>query len=168
MKIVHIITSLGDGGAEHTLFKICKYDKNNKHIVVSLRGPGKYSSHLKKIGIKVYCLNMSFYSLIKFFYLIKILRFFSPDIVQTWLVHSDFIGGIAAKFLGIKNIIWNIRYSNFEFKKARLTTILLVKLLSILSFFVPKLIIVVSKKAKKIYENEGYDKKKIKIHSKWL
>ena len=33
MKILHIITGLGDGGAELTLFKICKYDKVNKHFV---------------------------------------------------------------------------------------------------------------------------------------
>ena len=36
MKVVHIITGLGDGGAEHTLFKVCKYDSLNKHIVISL------------------------------------------------------------------------------------------------------------------------------------
>ena len=36
MKIVHIITGLGDGGAEHTLYKICKYEKTHKHIVISL------------------------------------------------------------------------------------------------------------------------------------
>ena len=35
MKIVHIINGLGDGGAEHTLFKICKYDIKNKHIVIT-------------------------------------------------------------------------------------------------------------------------------------
>ena len=33
MNILHIITGLGDGGAEHTLYKICKYDTKNKHIV---------------------------------------------------------------------------------------------------------------------------------------
>ena len=35
MKIVQIITGLEDGGAEHTLYKICKYDKFNEHIVIS-------------------------------------------------------------------------------------------------------------------------------------
>ena len=30
MKIVQIITGLEDGGAEHTLYKICKYDKFNE------------------------------------------------------------------------------------------------------------------------------------------
>ena len=57
MKVVHIITSLGDGGAENTLFKICKYDTFNKHFVISLKGPGKYFLLLNKLGIKVYCLK---------------------------------------------------------------------------------------------------------------
>ncbi len=163
MKIVHIITSLGDGGAEQTLFKICKHDKINKQIVISLRGPGKYFSLLKKLGIKVYYLNINFFSIHKFFILIKLLRSLKPDVVQTWLVHADFIGGIAAKLAGINKIIWNIRYSNFDIKKAKLTTILIIKLLSRLSYFIPKLIIIVSKRAKKLYELEGYDKKKIKF-----
>ena len=47
MKIVHIITSLDDGGAEHTLYKICKYDKSSEHIVISLKGAGKYFYLLK-------------------------------------------------------------------------------------------------------------------------
>jgi hypothetical protein len=122
MKIIHIITRLGDGGAEHTLFKICKYDKNNKHIVISLKGPGKYFKLLKKLGIKVYCLNLNFFSIYKFFFLIKLLRSLKPDLVQTWLVHADFIGSIAARLAGIKNIIWNIRYSNLKLRKAKITT----------------------------------------------
>ena len=61
MRILHIITSLGDGGAEHTLFKICKYDKRNKHIVISLKDQGKYFSLLKKNNTQVFCLNMNFF-----------------------------------------------------------------------------------------------------------
>ena len=62
MKILHIITGLGDGGAELTLFKICKYDKVNQHIVISLTNKGKYFSLLNKLGIEVYCLNMNFFN----------------------------------------------------------------------------------------------------------
>lgn len=163
MKVVHIITGLGDGGAEHTLFKICKYNTCNKHIVISLKGPGKYYLLLRKIGIKVYCLNVKFYSIYKFFFLIKLIRLLKPDIIQTWLVHADFIGGIAARLSGIKNIIWNVRYSNFKIGKAKLVTILIVKILAQLSSFIPQSIVIVSKRAKKIYENEGYDKNKIKF-----
>ena len=72
MKIVHIITGLGDGGAERTLFKICKYDNKNEHIVVSLKGHGKYFSLLNKLGIKVYSLDIKFFSINKFFFLINL------------------------------------------------------------------------------------------------
>lgn len=160
MKVVHIITGLGDGGAEHTLFKICKYDNVNNHVVISLKGPGKYYSLLKRLGIEVYCLNINIF-FYKFFFLIKLLYTLRPDIVQTWLVHGDLIGGIAARLAGVKNILWNIRYSNFEIKKAKLTTILIVKILIKLSYVIPLSIIVASKKAKKIYETSGYDKKKL-------
>jgi glycosyltransferase involved in cell wall biosynthesis len=163
MKIVHIITGLGDGGAEHTLFKICKYDTVNQHVVISLKNFGKYFLLLKKLGIKVYCLNFNIFFLYNFYILIKILKSTKPDIVQTWLIHGDLLGGIAARLAGIKNIIWNIRYSNFETKKEKLTTILIIKFLTKLSYLVPQSIIVVSKKAKKIYEILGYDKKKLKF-----
>ena len=66
MKIVHIITGLGDGGAEHTLFKICKYDYLNK-LVISLKGRGKYYSLLNSEGIKVYNPNFKFFSIHKLF-----------------------------------------------------------------------------------------------------
>ena len=161
MKILHIITGLGDGGAENTLYKICKNDHYNKHIVISLKGTDKYSSLLKKIGIKVYHFEMKFFSFLKFFHLIKLIRFLKPNVVQTWLVHGDLIGGICAKLSGFQNIVWNIRYSNLEMQKNNLINILLIKILSKLSYIIPKKIVVVSKSAKKNCINLGYNKKKL-------
>ena len=163
MRIAHIITDLGDGGAELTLFKICKYDFKNQHIVISLKGKGKYFSLLNKLGIKVFFLNINLFRFYKIFFLIKLLRSLKPNIVQTWLVHADFLGSIAAKLANIKSIVWNVRYSKIELGKAKLTTILIINLLSKLSHSIPKLIIVVSKKARRIYELKGYNKKKLKF-----
>ena len=160
MRILHIITALGDGGAEHTLYKICKYDKINEHLVISLKGPGKYYPLLKKLGINLYYLDIKFYSINKFFSLVRLIRILKPNIVQTWLIHSDFLGGIAAKLAGIKNIIWNVRYTKIKFGKSKITSVIIIKILSYLSFLIPSSIVVVSKKAKKIYQMEGYDKKK--------
>ena len=158
MKVVHIITGLGDGGAEHTLYKVCKYDINNNHFVISLTGPGKYYTLLKKLKIEVYCFNLNIFAIHKFFALIKLIHFLKPDVVQTWLVHADFIGGIAARLAGIKNILWNIRYSKIEMGKAKLSTIFIIKILAKLSFLIPKYIIIVSKRARDVYKKEGYNK----------
>lgn len=163
MKIAHIITSLGDGGAEHTLYKICKYDTINQHAVIVFKKDGKYFTLLGKLGIKVYCLDANFFSIQKFFLLIKILRSIKPDIVQTWLVHADFIGSIASRLAGIKKIVWNIRYSKIEVGKAKLITVLMIEILVWFSYFFPKSIIIVSKNAKRFYEEKGYDKKKLKF-----
>ena len=63
MKVVHI-TTLGDGGAEHSLFKIYKCDNLNDHTVIA-KATGKYFN-LKKLGI-VYCINMkNIFSILKF------------------------------------------------------------------------------------------------------
>jgi hypothetical protein len=149
VKIIHIITSLKAGGAEHTLYKICKHDSRNEHIVISLKKKGKYFTLLNKINIKVYCIDLKYYSLIKFFSLVNLIRLLRPNMVQTWLPHGDFIGGIAAKLAGINRIVWNIRYSKLERDVVTLRTIILIKILSKLSFIIPKIIIVVSKSALK-------------------
>jgi glycosyltransferase involved in cell wall biosynthesis len=164
MKILHIITGLNDGGAENTLYKICKYDKFNKHIVISFLNDGKYFFLLKRIGVEVYTLNIKLYSFYKIFILMKLIRSLKPNIIQTWLLHADFFGGLVARLLGFKNIIWNIRYSELQKKnEVEFKKMLILKIMAKLSYVVPKSIVIVSKKAKKIYVREGYDKKKFQF-----
>ncbi len=161
MKIVHIITGLNDGGAENILYKVCKFDNLNNHIVISFVSGGKYSTILKEMGVTVHSINMKFYSIIKFIYLIRLLRNLNPDIVQTWLVHGDFIGGIASRLAGIKNIVWNVLYSKLDTRIEKIRTIFIIKLLSKLSHIIPKFIIVISKSAYDNCKNIGYNKNKI-------
>ena len=163
MKVAHIITGLNDGGAEHTLYKICKYDNVNKHIVISLSGPGKYFPLLDRLGVSVYCLNLKIFQIYKIFSLIKLLKFLKPDLVQTWLVHADFFGGIAARLAGIRKVIWNVRYSDVEFGKTKFLTIFIMKILVNLSFLIPQLIIINSKRGMKMYAAKRYDKKKLRL-----
>ena len=163
MKVVHIITGLNDGGAEHTLYKICKYDNKNKNIVISLTGLGKYGPLLSKLGISVYCLELKILKIYKIFSLIKLIESLKPDLVQTWLVHADFFGGIAARLAGINKVVWNVRYSNVELGKTKFLTIFIMKILINLSFLIPQLIIINSKRGMKMYSAKGYDKKKLRL-----
>lgn len=163
MKIIHIITSLLDGGAEGVLFRLCCKDKMNQHLVVSLRNEGKYGKLLSKNGIKVYTLNMKpgNFSFIALYKLIRIIKNEKVDIVQTWLYHADFFGGLATRLAGMKNLIWNIRHSNFDKNYPNKNLLILVKVLAKLSFFLPKKIIFCSKNSINIHKKIGYQPKKI-------
>lgn len=160
MRILHIITNLGDGGAEKVLYNICKHDFANQHIVICLKDSGKYSPLLKNIGIEVFFLKINIFSIYKFFFLVKKLRSLNPDVVQTWLPHADFIGGIAARLAGINRVLWNVRYSNVK-GVVKLRTLVLINILSKLSYFVPKMIIVVSKSALKNCNDLGFCSEKL-------
>lgn len=133
-KIVHIITGLGSGGAEHMLYKLLNYsDKENYyHEVISLMDDGVYGNKIKNLDIKVHCLNLNkkniFSSIFKARDICK-----DCDIVDTWLYHADIFGFVVAKILLRKKLIWNIRHSNLDKDANKSTTLKIVKLNSLLS-----------------------------------
>lgn len=164
-KIVHIITGLSNGGAEGVLYRLCKYDTSVEHVVVSMMDKAKYGSLLESEGVKVFCLNLPAgkVTLPAFFRLYKLLREQQPNIVQTWMYHADFIGGVAARLAGIENIFWNIRHTTLERGKSKISTILIAKLCAYLSNLVPKRIVCCAQEALQIHAELGYKKSKMTV-----
>jgi glycosyltransferase involved in cell wall biosynthesis len=160
-KILHIITGLGDGGAEGVLYRLCKNSKNFKHEVISLTGNGKYTPMLEEMGVVVHPFHFS--GITSFIRLISIIKSAQPYLVQTWMYHADLIGGIAAKLAGIKNVFWGIRHSNLEKGKVKLSTIYIAKLLALFSRFIPSKIICCANKAKEAHLKIGYCKDKLLV-----
>jgi glycosyltransferase involved in cell wall biosynthesis len=132
-------------------------------MVISLSCFGKYGSELEALGIPVKALKISFSptSIIKFFELKKILQQEKPDIVQTWMYHADFLGGLASRLAGIENIIWGIRASFLSPNLSKTTTRLLIKILARLSNIVPKRIVTCALSARRIHKKFGYSQEKL-------
>jgi glycosyltransferase involved in cell wall biosynthesis len=149
MRVLHIITGLNDGGAEGALFRLCQNDMANSHYVVSLLKGGKYELKFKTINISTFSLNLdTFLGILQCLYNYnKILNQVKPDIIQTWLYHADFFGGVCSFILGHKKIFWNIRNCNTSNKALKFSTRVIVFMNSIISNFIPKRIISVSHSA---------------------
>lgn len=143
--IAHIIVGLDRGGAEGMLVRLAtaKYGSADgyKHCVVSLTTDGFYGNLLRKKGVEVYSMDLHsiFHLPLVFFRLILFLRKLKPNIVQTWMVHSDLIGGLAGKFAGVSHVIWGIRTTDYRFESFK--TRLVRRLCIILSRFVPSAIV---------------------------
>lgn len=165
MNITHLITVLGDGGAEAVLYRLCANDKQNRHVVVSMRGPSKYGPRLEAAGICVHCLDMpagrlTWSGVSRLFTLLKREK---PDLLQTWMYHADLVGSIVGRLAGVKSIFWNVRHSNLDPGNAKRATILVAQLCARLSGLVPRRIICCAEKAKSVHSALGYQENKFVI-----
>ena len=167
MNILHIITGLNNGGAEGVLYRLCKFDTVNKHIVISMMDKGKHGSLLCEVGIVVHCLNMpqgrvTFSGLWRLF---KLIREHKPDVVQTWMYHADLIGGLVARLTGVKHVFWNVRHTTLDPGKSKRSTIWVAKVCAVISAWVPRKIVYCAHKAQAVHEAMGYKKGKAEIIS---
>lgn len=155
-KVLIIISNLNIGGAEMTMYKTIVLLKNDiDFIVFSLSTDGNLSKRIKEEGIKVYNFELSknFIRTLKNLYLLIIAE--KPDIVHTWMYHSDFFGGIIAKIAKVKCIIWGIRNTDL-IKGTNFSTRIIGLINAILSYFIPNKILVVSNSAMIKHKSIGY------------
>lgn len=163
MKVVHIITGLNQGGAESALFRLITFNKSKsiENIVISMTSEGVYASQLRDAGIIVHVLGMPrrMVTLKGIMLLWKILKQEKPDAVQTWMYHSDLIGGIVAKIAGVKKILWGVVNFNLSKDITPLSTRLTAKLCAWVSGFVPDIIVSCSERAIIVHRKLGYSEK---------
>ena len=167
MKIVHVITGLSTGGAEMMLYKLLSRMNADEFDseVISLTDAGPVADKIKMLGVPVHALGMKRgkphpLAMIK---LSSLLRRKKPDLVQTWLYHSDLIGGLAAKLAGSNKIYWSIRQSNIDVDSNKRSTIWVAKACAKLSSWLPDKIIVCSHAAHKSHQALGYYKEKMLV-----
>uniref|UniRef100_A5WBZ9 Glycosyl transferase, group 1 n=1 Tax=Psychrobacter sp. (strain PRwf-1) TaxID=349106 RepID=A5WBZ9_PSYWF len=164
-KIVHIIIGLNVGGAELVLRRLVlssQSRKNFQHEVISLTDKGIIGAELEAANIPVHTIHMHGLSstLTSYLKLRNLLKRINPDIVQTWMYHADFLGGIAAKSIGVDKIIWGIRNSNVSTGMSK-TTYYLSHICAKISGYIPSDIVAVSHTARDYHTAIGYDSNKM-------
>lgn len=126
--------------------------------VVSLTGNGVIGEALCRQGVLVHALKLSPSGInlpLVLWRLIKIIRHFKPDIVQTWMYHADLLGGVAARLAGNKQVIWNIRIASVP--GSNRLTVIIMKLCAVLSHWLPQKIICAAEAARLTHIGYGYD-----------
>jgi glycosyltransferase involved in cell wall biosynthesis len=118
VKVIHVITALNQGGAEAMLEKLVltgrRLNPEIEQLVINLGEPGVVGDRLAGAGVVVESLGMSLSlrSVRKLFALARWLRSGpAVAVVQTWLWHADLIGGLCARAVGNRRVVWNLRNS---------------------------------------------------------
>jgi glycosyltransferase involved in cell wall biosynthesis len=165
MRIVHIITSLGIGGAERMVQRLVEAHQqigDAESTVISLTSDGVIADELRAAGIAVETVGLRFSpsAAVGFFRLVRRLRALRPDIVQTWLYHADLVGGIAARLAGIKAVAWNLR--GIAHGRSRITG-WIVRLNARLSHVIPASVICCGHAVRDHHIMLGYDPAKMTV-----
>lgn len=134
-----------------------------RHIVISLTTLGAQGQTLVAKGVEVYPLNMrhqfDFLSLISLWRLIRKIR---PEIIQTWMYHSDLLGGIAGRLAGVKNIVWNIRNTDVPQSGFSLTG-LVIRFCAVASYWLPNRIVCCAYAALEKHASLGYCRQRMVV-----
>lgn len=165
MPILHIITSLNDGGAEAVLFRLCTADRKQRHHVISLMDMGKYGPLLEAAGVQVTTIGLQRgrVTLAGFWRLYGAIRDLRPEAVQTWMYHADLLGGLAARLAGVRNVTWGIHHTTLDPQKSNRSTIFVAKACALLSRHIPRRIVCCAEKSCQVHASLGYDSARMRV-----
>lgn len=163
--VLHVITGLNDGGAEAVLFNLVLNDQQHIHKVISLMGPGKYGALLEAAGTDVFYVGLSpsLPSPLKLLRLFRLVRAANADVVQTWMYHADLLGGLAARYAGVRRIVWGLHHTTLDSSGTKWSTRQLVRVNAWLSERLPSKIISCSKNGAEVHQSIGYPSSKLVV-----
>jgi len=160
---LHLIVGLETGGAERMLFRLVKSLPGHSHIIVSLTKVGPIGAQLISSGYSVHSIDLRLKTfVISIAKLWKLIDFYRPNVIQTWMYHADLLGGLVGRLAGIKNIIWNIRNTEIPQSEWSVTGII-IKICAKLSNTVPHKIVCCAHAVMQSHAALGYCIERMKV-----
>jgi glycosyltransferase involved in cell wall biosynthesis len=160
IRVVHIINSFEFGGAESMLCNLLlrsdrrRFDPHVVSLIDDLRTAGP----IVAAGIPLATMGMTpgLPRPLAIVRLIRHLRRLRPAIVQTWMDHSNLIGGIAARCVRGTRVVWGIHHANHVAELTKRTTLMTVGACARLSARVPARIVCCSEQSRVRYAARGF------------
>jgi len=177
IKVVHIINSFGHGGgAEAMLYRLLtRTDRERfESMLVSLRDPElSLAEKVEALGIPVRGIGMrpgvpDPRGVVR---LARLLHRERPGVIQTWMYHSNLIGGIVARLSVPAPVVWGIHHvDSLEYIKTehdaraeKRTTLWTAAVGARLSHRLPARIVCCSESARRQHEQRGYATEKLMV-----
>ena len=125
IKVLHLITSLEVGGAQHgLLLGLPRFDHDTyEHVICSIMDRMQMAPQFREVGIEVISLGLSRKTdLMVAQRLSSLLKQQRPDILHTYLLHGNVLGRIVGRLAGVGAIIGSERTIGQARRWGRLAT----------------------------------------------
>jgi len=161
--VLHFIYAVGGGGAEAMMRSLASHlDRRHWRVVVVALQAKNWPEETARLREAVDVLHvleetalLSGGTLKK---LSRVIRTERPDVVQTWMHHADFTGGLVARFCGVRQVVWGIHCREITRApgESALKAWLFARLMPLLARWVPGRIISCSQAAVEDHVTLGY------------
>jgi glycosyltransferase involved in cell wall biosynthesis len=162
MKVLHLINTLEQGGAEANLVSLAQrlreYSCECVVATISNRGlDGSLAQTIRESTIPIHSLDAHDYAtgLRAYSRLVALLRQERPDIVHSWLYLSDLLALGATRLVRTSKLIWSIWCSDADFSSYSYLAQISPHLLARLSR-VPEVVVTNSEAGRRFHEHLGY------------
>jgi glycosyltransferase involved in cell wall biosynthesis len=107
VRVLHCIASLGGGGAERQLSYLASYfARSGAQVHIAYLNDGPNLQRLQAAGVHLHRLNarhtFDWHIVTNLWRLVRTIR---PQVIQTWLLHMDVVGGMVAMLTGIPHVL---------------------------------------------------------------
>jgi glycosyltransferase involved in cell wall biosynthesis len=168
--ILFVITDLGLGGAETVLYRICKFSPSYRITVVSLGS--NYVTYEKLNNLpNVRCFSLNLPKLPTFQQFLNAQHVFQsivdeckPDIISAFMYHAEFFTSVHKLMYPTSiPLVWNIRNSTLSLTKSSISTLIIVPLLALFSYFIPSRIICCAFSSASLHGRLAYNTSRMKV-----
>lgn len=167
IKIVHVINSFEYGGAEAMLCNLLTRTDRARFepTVVSLIDDLRVAEPVTRAGIPLVTMGMraGVPDPRAISRLVSHLRRERPRIVQTWMDHSNLIGGLATRIASQAKLVWGVHHSLHVPGLAKRSTLMTVSACAKLSHWLPDRVVCCSEHSKALYLRNGFTSKRTEV-----
>lgn len=161
LRIAHVITGLGAGGTPVMLHKVlaAQQDSAIDSYVIGLIQDGPIADKIRTLGIPVVSLGMrpGIPDPRALWRLAGELRRFRPDLIQSWLYHSDLMASLVARWVGSPPVVWNLRHATLDPQHDSRSTLYTARACAWMSTRSPAKILVNTVSGQHVHAAYGYD-----------
>jgi glycosyltransferase involved in cell wall biosynthesis len=163
--VLHVITGLfRGGGAETLLVRMLGElgEERSGHSVLSLRPRWALADEIEEMGVPVQALGMSERpkpgDVIG---LGRALRASQADVIQTWMLHSNFLAGLVGRAVSRSRVVWGVHIGEGSRETLSTTAVTIQRAEAICSWFVPSRIVACSVTSREVMEGLRYRRSRI-------
>ena len=167
MRVTHVITDLGVGGAQIMLQQLVSRLQVSgvSNTVIALGGVSPRFEAMRRLGVALHSLGMRppVPGPQKWLRLGRTIAASKPDVVHTWMYHADLMGGLITRLSRIAPVVWGLHHTPDKEERLKPLTKCIMRVNGLLSSRVPDRIVCCAHASKAAHAALGYDEQRMVV-----